>query len=530
MKVTQKLLYLASAIALATGIARGQANTLSFEFIANSVGNFRQNPITVDFEGGRFGINVRDGNFVFDGCNDDQFYFPSMPCPLGATGFVSRGLENDPELSGRGPYFSITDIAPATFLRPFDPLSARLIAAPPSLLPRPLAGFEDRSLSVFFNLFSNFIRQFPITQYDLSRQYTAGERSRFDNEVVPGTYRYNFGSLANPAAPVVLEVNQFPMLDGFRKINNQKRGFRFTNLNYDEEGFALLDPFGLNDLTWEGNTINFISPALDIAYISIKPLADPTDPFSDVVLYDGLGPVIESPPGSFNFIPNPTLPLFPNFLGPTVTRVLLPSASNSNFILPPNFVQPGATGIIDLEFVVFRPTTNLIYESATRRFRLPVKVLDPFDGFILNALPPGTRAEMLAPDADFDGDGVSNFEEWVFKSDPAQSGSVPISPGVQMTANSSATAPPADGFSLQSTEDETGSEAVLEYKVAKLTNAVPALKYSIEHSTDMVNWTKIEANHPNWILKETLKEIKVTQSGDSPKTGGFFRTKVVTAN
>lgn len=507
MKLTQKLLLLASSFALSTGAARGQASTIDFEFVANSVANYRQSPSSVAFEGGVFSINVEDGNFRDDGCDDTEFYFPFPGCPIGATGWVSRGLENDPELNGRGPYFSITAITAAQILRPFDPLSARLVAAPPSLLPRPIVGFEDRSLSVFFNLFSNFIRQYPITRYNMGRQYTAGERQRFDGEVVPGTYRYNFGSLASPIVPVVLELNQFPMLDGFRKVNNQPRGLRFTNVTYDD-GYAVLDPFALNTLTWEGNTTSFIRPGQDVLYLSIKRLTNPSDPLSDPDL-------------------NAT-PLFPSFTGPTITRVLLPSALDTSFILPPNFVAPGATGLIDLEFIIFRPTSNVIFERATRRFRMPVKVTDPFEGFIRNALPPGTSAEKMAPDYDFDGDGVSNFNEWVFKSNPAQPGSSPTSPGVKMVASTPA-APPGGGFSSMSA-DSTDSGPILEYSVPKLTNSVPALNYSIEYSTDMLTWTKIEAGNPDWNLVETYNEIKVTESGNTPKTGGFFRTKVQAAN
>jgi hypothetical protein len=66
--------------------------------------------------------------------------------------------------------------------------------------------------------------------------------------------------------------------------------------------------------------------------------------------------------------------------------------------------------------------------------------------------------------------------------------------------------------------------------VPKLTNPVPKLKYAIEHSTDMVTWTEIKSGDPNWILQETHKEIKVTESGNGPKTGGFFRAKVLKAN
>jgi len=77
---------------------------------------------------------------------------------------------------------------------------------------------------------------------------------------------------------------------------------------------------------------------------------------------------------------------------------------------------------------------------------------------------------------------------------------------------------------------ESGTGSVLEYRVPKLTNSVPALSYSIEYSPDMLRWTKIEAGNPEWKLVETYDEIKVTETGGTPKTGGFFRTKVQAAN
>ncbi len=498
-------------MALSAGAASAQTNNLAFSFRADSVANYRQGPAGMAFEGGTFGINVRDGIFNYDGCNGPSSFSPSILCPLGATGFVSRGLANDPQLRGLGPYFSVTQLTAGTILSPFDPQSARLVAAPPSLLPRPLTGFVDRSISVFYNLRTEFIRQFPISAYNFEREYAAGERARFDGEVVPGTYRYNFGSLQSSSTPVVLSVNQFPMLDGYRRVNNQWVGLRFLNVTYDGD-FAVLDPYALNTLTWEGNTGNLISPQTDRAYLSIKRLTDPNDPLSDPDII--------------------ATPLFPNFDGPNVARVLLPNSLNTSFILPPGFVEAGETGVVDLEFVVFRPTSGAIFEGSTRRFRLPVRVLNPFAGFMLRALPAGSTAQELSADFDADGDDVSNFNEWVFDSNPADPASVPFSPGVKLQGKAPASAPLAGSKQLLGqTQSETESSAsALEFKVTKLTNSVPKLKYAIEHSTNMVTWTEIKPGDSEWILKETRTEIKVTESGNGTKPGGFFRAKVNTVN
>lgn len=517
-----KNLLLASSFFVGAGLAQGQ-NTVSFEFTANAVGNYRQVPDGVFFDGGLFDMDIRDGFFLYGPpiCESTQFFTPGGPCPIGATGWVSRGLENDPLLNGLGPYFSVTSIGSATLLRPFDATSVRLNAAPPSLLPRPLAGFNDLGLSVFYNLQTPLIRQYFISRYDFRRQYTRDERNRFDGEIVPGRYEYNFPSLASTTIPLVLAMNLFPKLDGYRKINSQPQGFRFLNVTYDD-GFAVLNPYDLNVISWEGNTNTLIFPGTDNLFFSIKPLANPADPLSDPVQYDGQGPLVII---GNAIVPNPTIPLFPNFVGSSDARVLLPSPLDKSFILPPNFLDPGQSGIIDMEFDIYRPTSAVIYEETTRRFRMPVRVLNPFANFIQASLPPGATSQQMAADYDYDGDGFSNFTEWVFKSNPGAKGSLPGLP----TITSSSPTPSEGQVASKSTTGET-PQSVMEYKVAKLTNSVPKLEYAIEYSKDMVTWNEITSGNPSWILTETYNEIKVTGSATNPDKGGFFRTKVQPLN
>ena len=210
--------------------------------------------------------------------------------------------------------------------------------------------------------------------------------------------------------------------------------------------------------------------------------------------------------------------LFPSFSANVDSRVILPSPLDTSFVLPPNFVQPGETGVLDMEFIINRPTSPLIFESATRRFRMPVRMINNFPTFMIASAPPGATPQQLSADADFDGDGVNNFTEWAFGSDAMLADSLPASPNVRLTTAAGPAALDASG--------ETGAANLLEYSVPKVKNAFPKLKYSIEYTEDLETWSAIRSDDPAWVLEDGIAEIKVTSSASNPKTGGFFRAKV----
>lgn len=483
-----------------------QNNGFDFEFVAGTVANFRQIPNQVRYEGGTFDLFVRDGLLTFQAGCQAPFYFPpgTPGCEAGATGYLTAGDIDGDGLEDSGDYFLVLAIARAAILRPFAPEEVMLISAPPSQLPRPLAGFSNDSRSVFFNIQTEFIRQYDITQYGFAREYTPAERNRFDKEVVPGSYIYSFPSIASATIPTNIAINRFATLDGYREINNQDVGFRFLGVTYDD-GFAVLNPFQINTLRWEGNSVSFVNPVSDSLYLSIKALQDPTDPLSD---------------------PDPGLPIFPNFTGnPTEPRVVLPSPLDTSYVLAPNFLAPGQTGLLDLEFSIVRRTNAVVYDESIRRFRMPVKVSNPF------ALPPPPNvSEAVFNDfnGDFDNDGVTNFEEWVFDSDRANPASVPVAPKLGFVAPVTTTSSDPVTGPIAGTFSEPVESGAWEFKVAKKRNAVPKLKYEIMHSTDMVNWTPIEEGDPNWILTDddVKSEIKVTSRDEDLTGGGFFQAKV----
>jgi hypothetical protein len=509
MSTAKKILSLAAPLIMAAGTSHGQLTfgDLSFKFQGVSFGSYRQAPAGTAFEGGQFDFSIKDGTFAIQTttlgapCQDGDYFSPSPPCPIGATGYA---FGNSPLLAtlGGGPYFGDLQVTNATLLGVNRPESALLVSAPPSLLPRPILGFTDQSIQIFYNINDDAIQQYDVSGYEFNRNYFAGERARFDAEAVPGTYKFNFPAIAHPVNPLVLSMNLSPKLDGYRKINNQSRGVRFLNVSYDSAGFALLNPFVINTIQWEGNGPTFIAAARDFAYFSIKRLQDPSNPLS---------------------APDLSVPtVFPRFFGGATSRVVLPSPLNTSYIIPPFVVTPGVVGLIDLEFEINRPTSSVISEQATRSFRLPVRVINPFSSMIAATLPPGASAKQLSADHDFDGDGISNFNEWVFGSNPASASSLPPVLGIQKVSPA-----PANKFATMAATAENSSTETFEFRVPKLTETNPKLIYSIEFSKDMITWKEIQVGDPAWNLVNAYSEIKVTSTGANTAPGGFFRAKVV---
>jgi hypothetical protein len=508
MRTAKKILALAAPLIMAAGTSHGQLTFggSGFNFQGVSFGSYRQAPAGTAFEGGQFDFNITDGSFAIQTtplgfpCALDIYFPPVDVCPIGATGYA---FGNSPLLAdlGDGPYFGVLQATRATLLGVNRPESALLVSAPPSLLPRPNLGFTDQGIQMFYNINSATIEQYDISGYEFNRNYFAGERTRFDGEAVTGTYKFNFPAIASPVNPLVLSINLFPKLDGYRKINNQPRGVRFLNVRYDPAGFALLDPFVINTIRWEGNGPTLIVAARDFAYFSIKFLQDPSNPLSAPVL----GPTV-----------------FPAFFGGGTSRVVLPNPLNTSYIIPPFAMAPGVVGLIDLEFEINRPTNNVISEQATRSFRLPVRVINPFASMIAATLPPGATAQQLSADHDFDRDGISNFNEWVFGSNPASASSLPPVLGIKKVSPA-----PVNKFATMAATAENSSTEAFEFRVPKLTETDPKLIYSIEFSKDMITWKEIQVGDPAWNLVNAHSEIKVTSTGANTAPGGFFRAKVV---
>jgi len=476
----------------------GEAETGSpVEFVLRVNANYRQNPFSVDFTGGQHLVFVRDGQVAYDGCRAPFFFPPTTDCPLGSTGFLSGGDINGDGIDDGGTYLSVTQVAAAQLIEPARPDKVLLVSAPPTGLPRPSAGFANTSALLFFNIRTPVIRQFKMSQYFFNRVYTAGQRTQFDDNFVQGTYRYAFPVVNKPTVPFTVDFNYFGGIDGFREVNNQKRGFRFNGFTF-VGGFAQIDPSVPNTVRWQGNTADKVSLTSDRATFSIQPLLVPGDPLSDPDLA--------------------ATPIFPPFAAPGVIEVTLPTPVTMEYNLPPGLIPLGTTGLLKVTIVRNRGT--VVSDRSITSFSVPVQFQPPGSPaivaaiFIASKLPPTATVADKAYNNDYDGDGVSNFAEWVFNSDPGSASSVPVAPRLAFEA-------PEAGTVISTKAD--GSSGSWVFRVAKRENADPALTYAIERSTDMNEWIKVTKDDPNWNLVETASEIKVVSRTSELNGGNFFR-------
>ncbi len=490
-----------------------------FEFIFRANANYTQNSQTVEFTGGLQQVFVRDGLVGYDApCIAKEYISPgetlyenyfgfiiiAPPCALGTTGYLSSGDVNGDGvvdvINDAPAYLAVTSVNQAALIEPARPEKIQLVSAPPSLIPRPSGGFDSTSALLFFNIQTTRILQYKMSQYNFQRPFNAGQRGQFDDTFVEGTYRYNFPLVNRPTVPVPVDVNYFTGIDGFREKNNQKRGFRFIGLTFAPDGFALIDPSVPNLVKWQGNTPDKVAINGDLTQFRIVRLSAPGGPFAT---------------------PNPASVIFPAFAGPNEALVTLQNPLETSYLLPPGIITPGATGAMQ---VIFRRNRGgVIADKSLTIFSVPVRFsppgspgLDP-DKFIASKLPATASESDKAFNTDYDGDGMTNFAEWVFDSNPADASSVPSSPRLVFEEPAS-----TEGI----TSKAEGGSGNWVFRVSKKQSTNPPLNYSIERSADMNEWIQVTNDDPNWELHEDSAEIKVMSRTSGLDGGNFFRVSV----
>jgi len=566
-----------SALAVSTDDARAQVDMLFSTFRS-----YRQVRNVSNFQEGALNISLWDGNAIW-GCTGPAFFPPSdiPPCPLGATGFITTSAAVIPN-----PYREFFSVIPAALIEPSKPQDVQLYAAPPSKLPRPLGQFIDSSFFIWYNLQTAQIREYPITRYNISRTYAT--RTAMDNEVVPGVYQFLAPRLIPDRQstyvppPLGISVTYAAIPEGYLKQNNVFQGIRFTNITWSADGYAEIDPRLPGRISWEGNNADRIYPAADQLFFSVLAPVDEEDPLSEIAAH-----------------PDPTFggeyTLFP-FFSVGARRILLPTAFDKYYTLPPGFLPPPyAPAVTSRPFsfgrsVVGRLTlqrnlysNNIARDVSSRIYELPIRFTNTFAGFTQQFFGgTGTPDAQRGPNADPDGDGQTNFEEWLQGTNPIVANPpptaappplrfpnyedfrreywFPIYPPPFFIAAFDPDSEPGqdpDGDGLTNEEEwmlgtnplrpnpvdpgvttlqfvsngdtraDNSANGYWYLAFPKLAFHSASLIYQVEFSTDMKTWGPIQETDPVWTVVNDISADNIVVRSKSAQigAGGFFRLK-----
>ncbi|WP_193210460.1 hypothetical protein [Luteolibacter marinus] len=136
--------------------------------------HYQESALKVRFDSGELNLILRDGLVVLAPCSVDPqlfFFTPSIPCPLGATGFIAQGDVDRDGVRDDNQYWSVATVVPALLIEPSRQDLVQLFAAPPSKLPRPLQNFRDDSLVAFYDISTPTVRHFDQSRYEFVRRY-----------------------------------------------------------------------------------------------------------------------------------------------------------------------------------------------------------------------------------------------------------------------------------------------------------------------------------------------------------------------
>ena len=491
---------LMGAFSLSASPVQGQLITsLSF----SDIKRYKQvGPEDFEFEGGEWDIEVLDGRAFYVGCLGNGGFsptFPNVTCPLGTTALIDLGDLDFNGIRDGGTFWSISSIIPASIFAPFRSDLFSLEAAPPSKLPRPIGGtnFRDDSIILFYDYINapQSLSRFEITNYSSSREYAPSEFDKQVEEIVPGVYQFRLPRAGvdfnDPSQIKYVYVNHahLEMLEAYPGLGFVPAGndFRVVMDDMWRDGAIEFDPRVSTDFFWEGFNAQTVL-ATDRASFSIKEQGTGSTVFPPY--FNGIDPLTGQPlvPESLRF------PQLVPFLTNTVT-------------LGPFFFEPGQELYAEIEFQRNFQSTALTIDRSRRSFRWDLRLVSSYEGERVEpgTFPPRTPDELTAASADFDGDGMTNLEEFALQTDPADPASV------------STPTPVLDPFTDQ---------CVL--TIPKRPNVGNLLTYRVQYSSDLVNWTTITSDDPLWTATESDSEYIVTSKLNSPPANCMTRVLITT--
>lgn len=450
-----------------------------------NVGNVKNYLMTTNreaqFTSGYSLVTIADGSWFLSPC----VFHPSPvivqpvdlpPCPLGTTGFVWRGDADRDGARDDGSYWSLASVIKASVIKPFLADKVRLYAAPASRLKRPIGNFTDESVGIYYNIITGPVEEYPITGYSYYKEYGFNEEKKFNSEYVPGVYIYSVPSLVNPNVMLSLrtQIYNAPESTIYAKGNV---GFTITGTRWNK-GSMELDPRLLTKVTWTGiNPTNTVGT--DNVYFSMYEAYPNT---GDMVLPEQI------------LYPTPDLPY--KLLSPLITSLE---------IIPFAF-EKGERAIARLHWTRDLASSGVASDVSQRTFDWRCRFVDSYEGHSYYELPIGSLQEQRLADADFDGDGVNNLNEFAFSQDDGDD----LSTTPEIIANDELQ-PVMPAMQV----DAVTGQAFMD--VTKRLGVGSAIIYTVEYTTNGKKWTTIKAKDKLFdIIQDDEEFLRVRSKKTAP--------------
>lgn len=455
-------------------------------------------------------LQFRDGRVALASCVFDPSPTIVPPvtnpplCPIGTTGFLIQGDIDGDGIADDRSFWSVDSVVINALFEPFMPESVTLAAAPASTLARPTGDFRDGSIATFYNVLTPVVKRYDLALYSYSSEFDGTLQpdayQRHTQQWVPGVYIYSVPKkgLPDQFQPIRLTATSMVEANGLR---NGIRGFSLKTSMWSN-GALEIDPRLISTLRWEGNTKNN-TYRTDIIEYSMS---------------DSTGNIIYPVPG---------------------TAYRLDSSFATSLTMIPYAFSKGAVGTSQIKFSRFLRTNSVTTDTSTRSWTWNNRYVDTYKGHdqyeyrVANtaAIPgikvAGTASALRAPNADYDGDGISNIIEFAYSQDDGDD----LNRTLEWTSyhNNPANQPTADQLTaLGLTAPASAAPLYLDtlnagvantaYVTSKRRNVGAAVTYGYEVNYNTADpkskWVKLRAPKPGQTL--VLRDTRAATISGNP--------------